>query len=279
MNVDANGSIYSVALRATGRLADVQRAAIASLPGRFRLAAGAADVVVLNPTPGTWPSDLERALDQGAQAVLVAGRALAATGAARASLERAAAARIPVLLDTPYAGAVSWRSVSATVAADVDPEGVVDSVVTWPADDPDQAGARGRALLDQLAVIRPLLGDSAAWLRLVNSSAGGYELVADDGPVATLTGVRAPVLTRLDVDVVTSRQHWRIRFDSGAPARPVVIERMDSDGIASRPLRYEGAARATWARLHDQLTGQEPIQVEEVFLGDLELATSLFPLR
>ena len=149
--------------------------------------------------------------------------------------------------------------------------------MTWPVGSPDQAASAKAALLDQLAVVRPLIGDGSG-LEIVHDGIGGYEIAADQQPVATLTGVRAPVCEqRLDLDVVSPGRHWRVRFDAGAPARPVVIQRMDHEGVHVWPLRFEGSARASWVALHEQLTGRAPVVVDQAFLADLDVAERLLP--
>jgi hypothetical protein len=270
------GATYSVALRVDGAAADVQRAAIAAVPGRFRLTREpVAEVVVLDAVAWAWPDLLDRAIGEGARGVLFAGRALASPTAARAALDRAALASVPVVFHTPFAAAVAWRAVEGAIAADASAAHVLDSVVTWPVALPDEESAAGRALLDQLAVIRPLL-EAEAELRVVHRTVGGYEIVGGDALVVTLTGVEAPHRwSRLDLDLVSPSLHWRIRFDAGAPAAPISVERMDADGSQTRPLRFESAARALWASLHAQLTGASPVTVDQAFLDDLELAEPL----
>lgn len=272
-------SIFTVAVRVNGAAASVQLAAIAAVPRRFRLADGpVADVVVVEPSNAAWLELVDGAVRDGARGVMVAGRTTGPPEVARLVLERAVAAGVAVVLCTAYAATVVWQSVVAEVAADAARAGVLDSVVTWPVGDADQAGASRRALLDQLAVVRPLI-EHGSGLRTIHSGAGGYEVVGDGQPITTLTGVRAPVRdARLDLDLVSAGPHWRVRFDTGAAARPVVIQRMDSGGVRELPLRFESGARACWVALHEQLTGLAPVAVDEGFLADLEVADRLLPL-
>ena len=154
---------------------------------------------------------------------------------------------------------------------------ILDSVVTWPVGDTDQAGASRRALLDQLAVVRPLIEDSLR-LRTIHDATGSYEIAGEARLVTRLTGVGAPVRdSRLDLDLVSADCRWRIRFDAGAAARPVVIQRMDGDGVRESSLRFESGARACWVALHEQLTGFAPVTVDAEYLADLEVANHLLP--
>jgi hypothetical protein len=208
---------------------------------------------------------------------MVAGRTTAPPQIARNALESACAAGVAVVLSTSYAATAVWQSVVADLAVEAARASVLDSVVTWPAGDADQAGASRRALLDQLAVVRPLIGDGSR-LRTIHNGAGGYEIVGDGQPITTLTGVPAPVRdARLDLDLVSSGPHWRVRFDAGAAARPAVIQRADGNGVRELPLWFEGGARACWVALHRQLSGLTPVAVDEHSLVDLEVADRLLP--
>jgi hypothetical protein len=271
---------FSVALRVTGAAEAVQRTAIASVSRRFHLAREpVGDVVVLEPSSAAWPGLLNDAVREGVRGVMVAGRTAGPPGVVRSALENAAALGVAVVLYTRHAMDVAWRSVAAEVAADAADASVLDSVVTWSQGDADHAASATRALLDQLAVVRPLIGDGSN-LHVMHSTVSGYEVVGDGPPVTTLTGVHAPVRdTRLDLDLVSGSRHWRIRFDSSAAARPVVIQRMDGQGVREMPLRWEGSARASWVALHEQLVGLTPITVDEGFLADLDVAGRLAPRR
>ncbi len=269
---------FTVALRVEGAPAAVQRAAIAAVPGRFRLVDGpVADVVVVGSHGGAWPELVAEAVREGVRGIMIAGRSSAPTGAAHDTLGQAAAAGIPVVIHTPYAATAAWRSVVAEVVLHATSAGILDSVASWPVAETDQAGASHGALLDQLAVVRPSIEDCDA-LRIAHSAPGGYEIVAAGRLVTTLTGVGAPVCdARLDLDLVSADFRWRVRFDTGAAARPVVIQRMDGDGVRESRLRFESGARACWVALHEQMTGTAPVIVDAAFLTDLDVAQRLLP--
>jgi hypothetical protein len=268
---------FNVEIRATGRASMIARAAVASLPGHFRLGE-AADVVVINGAAGAWPSAVHAVIKEGFHAVVVADRALAPIDEARMAIERAEEAGIALVFDTPFANSAAWQVAFEAVRNDATKASVIDSVVTWPAGERDDAALRSGALLDQLAVVRPLLGRLESSLRSIHTAAGGFELVAADVGVATLTGVRAPERAhRLDLDIVAAGPRWRVRFDAGAPASPVVISVHDDAGVRERPLLFEGAARATWMSLYTFMTDPALARPDLAYLVDLELADRLLP--
>jgi hypothetical protein len=230
-----------------------QRSILASVPGHFRITENpGADVVVVSGRNSGWPDGVVRVIHDGARGVLVVRPGLIDPDRVR-ELSDAVAGRAVVAVDTPYATDRTWTAVENDVAVDAVGASIVDSVVSVP------GGTQGDdlvgALLDQLAVVRPLVS-LVDRLRLAHRGEGNYVLAAQArGPRVTLTGVTSAAgRAALALDVVAPSRRWQVRFDDTALARPTEITLHDETGAHTRPLTYESGRRVTWQRLHEALT-------------------------
>jgi hypothetical protein len=248
--------------------AAAQRVVLASVPGRFVVTGtGPADVTVVSGRDPRWPDTVARAVDAGARGVLVAAPGLAAPDEVR-DLARAVAGRAVVAVDTAYATDRTWTSAAADVATDAATAAIVDSVVTVP--DGDVAVD---AFLDQLAVVRPLLG-RVGDLRLVHRTDRAYVVTA---PRITLAGVTSAAgRAGLALDVVSVARRWQIRWDGTDLAGPTGVTVHDATGTRTRPLVYESGRRVTWHRLHRAITGDGTVAYPlDVLADDLRVARDL----
>jgi hypothetical protein len=254
-----------------------QRSVLASLPRRFVIAAEEpADVVVVSGLVANWPDEVIRAVDSGARGVLVVDPGPADPDRVRDAAD-AAAGRAIVAVETAYATDRTWMAARQEVAADARTASIVDSVVEVPADRP--GAARVNALVDQLAVVRPLLGSLDA-LRLLDRSERRYLLGAPVGGVRVMLAGVASAIGReaLSLDVVAAERRWQIRFDETALGRPTDVTVYDRTGARSHPLLYESGRRVAWQRLHDALTGDGAVGYDLNDLSsDLRLARRLLP--
>ena len=228
-----------------------QRAALASLPRLFRTSVDAEvpDVVVVSGRSSHWPDELARAVGDGATAVVVASPAPVEPDRVR-ELARAMAGRAVVAVDTPYATNRTWQTASEDIAADAQTASVVDSLVTA---DP---GGLATALLDQLALVRPLFSPTGA-VRVLHGGERAYAVrFPTSGPRVTLSGAVSPAgHTGLTLDVVGPARRWQVRFADTAVASPAEVTRYEATGAQSLPLLFESGRRVTWQRLHQALTG------------------------
>jgi hypothetical protein len=249
-----------------------QRAVLASVPGRFLVTGrGEADVAVVSGRSPEWPDDVARLVDGGTRGVVVVRPGPVEPDRVRA-LSAAVARRAVVAVDTPYATDRTWTAAATVVAADAAVASIVDSVVTVP------HGRLVDSLLDQLAVVRPLLGPVDA-LRQVHRGPGEYVIAAEvPAPRVTLTGVTSAGRATLAIDVVAAHRRWQIRFDDTALAFPTVITMHDGTGTHTRPLTYESGRRVTWQRLYEALTGTGSVGYPlDRLADDLELARRVLP--
>lgn len=254
-------------------VAATQRAILASVPGGFRISdAGPADVSIVDGRDTDWVAAVERVVDVGVRGILLVRPGPADPDRVR-GLSRAVAGRCVVAVDAPYAADPAWVASAGAVAADAAAAPIVDSVACVPAGD----GLPG-ALLDQLAVVRPLV-DLAGELRPVHRGAGQYVLVGGRGPRVSLTGVVSGTgRAGLTLDVVGPACRWQVRFDDTAPARPTTITRYDATGAHTRPPVYAGGRRATWQRLHAAVTGTGEVGYAlDQLADDLRLAGRVYP--
>ena len=228
-----------------------QRAVLASVPRLFRISDEheAPDVVVVSGRGSHWPDELARAVGDGAKAVVVARPAVVEPGRVR-ELARAVAGSAVVAVDTPYATNRTWGTASEEVVADAESASVVDSLVTA-----DQGGLE-TALLDQLALVRPLFSPTGA-VRVLHHGERAYALTfPTGGPRVTLSGAVSPAgRTGLTLDVVGPARRWQVRFADTAVASPAEMTRHEATGAQSLPLLFESGRRVTWQRLHQALTG------------------------
>jgi hypothetical protein len=227
-----------------------QRAVLASVPRLFRISDGdeAPDVVVVSGRGSHWPDEVARAVGDGAKAVVVSRPAVVEPGRVR-ELARAVAGRSVVAVDTPYATNRTWESAKEEVAADAQTASIVDSLVTA------EAGGLATALLDQLALVRPLFSPTGL-VRVLHHGERAYALTfPTSGPRVTLSGAVSPGgHTGLTLDVVGPARRWQVRFADTAVASPVEVTRHEATGALSLPLLFESGRRVTWQRLHEALT-------------------------
>jgi hypothetical protein len=250
--------------------ADTQRSALASVPGGFRIGdGGPADVAVLSGGGADWVGEVARAAHGGVRGILLV-RPRPMDAARVREVSRAVAGRCVVAVDTPYATDPAWVAVAGEVAADAATAAIVDSVVSVPA---GRDGDLAAALLDQIAVVRPLVG-VVDRLCPAHGGDGRYVFVGvTPGPRVSLTGVTSAAgRTGLTLDVVAPARRWGVRFDGTAPARPTRITRYDRSGAYTRPLIWASGHRATWQRLHEALTGGGTVGYSlDQLADDLEL--------
>jgi len=229
----------TVALDASDEAAsEHHRTVLATLPGRFRVASGlGTDVVLVSGDQSGWR---ERALDaDGARAIMLTGtRTLTAAGIR----DLAEGIGTPVFACPVYAADRAW---SAALSA------------PW----------LRAALVDQLAVIRPLVGDPQD-LKTVHASGDCYVLAGVlRGVTVTLAGAVSSA-QRLDLDLVGTVRHWHAWLDADALASPARISVSDVDGERVLPPLYESSRRAAWTALDDALRGGSPFPYAADRLAD-----------
>jgi hypothetical protein len=190
---------------------------------------------------------------------------------------QAEAAQVVVAVDSPYACDQTWTSALPRVKETLAAAAVLDSVITVARTGPSEAGLDG-ALLDQLAVVRPLLAAADLGLAAYHSDrhyvlAGGV-----DGIAVTLTGIVAPLGDDgMRLDLIGVEQHWRAHFDAQGPARPTSVTLFDADGEHSSRPPYESGRRATWRALHEALENGTPAAYTiDDLIADLALARRFF---
>ncbi len=234
------------------------RAALATVPGRFRIAAGRpADVAVVSGRSADWPATVTAAIEAGSRAILLTRPEPADPAAVDAVVQLAARADVRVAVDTSYAGHRTWTAARPELRAGAAGATLLDSVVCVPANADRSLSA---ALLDQLAVVRPILEGTPS-LQPVHRSSEHYVLQGSVGSLAVnLVGlVSADAAESLRVDLVAPGEHWRVRFGAPDDAAPVDVERFDESGGRSLPQTFQTSRRQIWVDLHATLTGTPSI--------------------
>jgi hypothetical protein len=260
------------------------RTVLASLPTRFRAAAGgAADVLLVSGDVPGWDRRAHSAFGSGARAIMLTGTDAVSAEAVRSLGKEAEAAGVLVAVDTDYAADPGWAAARPLLAADVAGSVVLDCIVTFPAPDrgADAVALLRSALVQQLAVIRPLLADLPGPSELTAAHASGRSYVVAglvQGIAVTLAGTASGTGdSSLRLDLAGSSRHWRAEFDADPLANPARISVDDSDGNRALPPVYESSHRAAWADLHSAVpgAGSQPVAVSypaEQHARDLALA-------
>ena len=116
-----------------------------------------------------------------------------------------------------------------------------------------------RALLDQLSLLRALLGPVVD-LEILQRSEHGYVGEARANGVAVDLSVVCTNATpeHVTVRLLTSDGSIEVEIPSGETARPAHLTITSPSGAQIAPTLYESGHRATWRRLHRLITGGEP---------------------
>jgi hypothetical protein len=248
---------------------------LATLPDRFRPAdtPGSADVIVVAGQHATWPDTVREAVAAGAPAVVLTAPAVVDPEVVR-SLAGFVRGRALVAVDRAFAADRTWLGARAELTADAATATLVDSVLTVPEDGGSVLTA---GLLEQLSVVRPLLGALPA-PRLLHRGPGHYAVLARAaGPRVTLAGVRSAAgAATLTVDVVGLQRRWGVRFDDTAPGAPTAVAVHDGNGSSVRHPRYETGRRAGWEMLHTAILGGGEVAYSlDDLAADLDLAARM----
>jgi hypothetical protein len=250
---------------------------LASLPARFRVTADpAAQVLLVSGDQPGWQARADHAIASGVSAIMLSGSAAMTAADVTGLATAAAGASVLAAVDLAYAAARSWTDALPALAGDVPDSAVLDSLVTAPPPGPGQPGlvALRSALIEQLALARPLIGEPGA-LSPVHVGAHEYLLAGSPGDLAvTLAGsLSAATGHSLDLALVGAKRRWHVRFAADALAAPVTITAYDGDGERAWPLVYESGHRAGWLRLHGAVCRGEPLLHSAAHLA-ADLATA-----
>jgi hypothetical protein len=237
----------SEAVRAT-RATD---AVLASLPLSFTPAvdAGAGAVIVVDGS-GRWPAAAVRALQDGANGVIVVQ-----PGPDDLAMVRdLAAEKGVVVIDSTWASNPVVQEAGEAFRAAIGLRSRLECrTVVRQGTDLD------RALLDQLSLLRALVGPGAD-LEILHRSKTGYAAEARaNGSAVDLSVVctnAAPEHSK--VRLLTSDGSIEVEIPSGETARPANLTITSSTGAQIAPTLYESGHRATWRRLHQLITSGEP---------------------
>ena len=234
----------------------LHRTILASLPARFRLAAEAngqvADVVLVSGDRPSWQQRAMEAVASRTSAIVLSGFGAMTAEAVTQVATTAAGAGIITAVDTAYASARTWSDAVPALASSLPGSAVLDSIITapLPATGVPVATALRTLLVEQLAVLRPLLGEPGT-LDVVHAGAREYVLAGPQQELAvTLSGAVCGGGNQLDLALVGAQRRWHARFAVDTLAAPVAISVWDADGERTWPLAYESGHRTAWLRLH-----------------------------
>jgi hypothetical protein len=267
---------------ADDRASCLHRTVLASLPDYFRVAAGPdADVQLVSGDQAGWRSRARSVLGAHTRAVMLTGRRALTAEAARSLSRDTAPGGILLGVDTAYASDRSWIAALPLLAADAKEAAVLDSVITVARPDLETGSTDvlRAALMEQLAVVRPLLRDLAG-LETVHVSGRNYVLAAvTEGVTITLAGVISGTGDgSLDLHLVGTGRHWQALFEADSLARPATISVSDLGGRHIRPAVFESAHRASWLDLYKAICHETPLPYPASHLEmDLALAEAILP--
>ncbi|MBP8533231.1 hypothetical protein [Streptomyces sp. MK37H] len=214
--------------------------------------------------PG-WPERLRAALASQPRAVLLSGPTPSAPETVRELAELAGSARVPVVVDSPWALHPAVADALPALREAVSQEALVEIFTAV-----DKSPVT--ALLDQLALIRTLLGAPSA-LRVTRLDEHGHGALGEYGNVfVSFSGARSAVGTT-DTRLVLrgAGEQWRIGFGDPRIARPADVVRIDDGGEHRLPTLYETAHRAAWRHTHAAANGAESPHTLHHLAADLAL--------
>ena len=116
-----------------------------------------------------------------------------------------------------------------------------------------------RALLDQLALVRALVG-AVDELTILHRSPSGYvgQARANGTPVDLSVICSDAVPEHADIRLLTADGSVEVQVPNGDTAEPARLTVTDAAGAQLAPTQYESGHRATWRRLHRLLTAGPP---------------------
>jgi hypothetical protein len=251
-------------------LLSAHRTVLASLPNRWRITDGNADVTVIYGGSADWPSRAEAALASGARGMLVTRPDWTDPTTVAALAAAATAADVPITVESAYLADPSWKRALPALRESAAESSLIDSlrIVSTP------SAARGERpdilahCLEQVAVLRTVAGTLTA-VAFMQQAPGHYALHGQvGGSVFNAVGIRGGAgANRLTLDLIGLKRTWRVTFDSGAIARPTVVEMVDASGVYTSPANYHTGKRGTWLELHAAITKSAPVSYGLALLG------------
>jgi hypothetical protein len=272
--MSTSSSLLSVSLDCDDRrVSALHQAVLASVSGRLRFSTEqGADIMLVCGGCSQWLDRVASAIDAGARGVLVAAPGRAAPDRVQRIAATAKAAGVAVAVDAAYAADHAWQQARPDIEQDLENASLLDSVVTA-----SNETTLFNALLEQLAVVRPLVG-SFSELQLVHQAMDQYSIVgAASDVVVSLTGIISGLGgNELRVDLVGVNRRWRARWYGDSLAQPTEVTRYDKYGEVSSPPVYESAHRTTWLELCAAITDGAPLRrTLDDLAEDLILATQM----
>ncbi len=248
----------SPAAQESGDVAQV----VAALPVSLHPASDRADLVGISGEDG-WPEAAADAIASGARGVLVVDPVAADVDAL---IERAAAAGVPVVLDSPWAGNPAVEGAAAAFAAQHDPDSFAETRVDAPV-----ASDLELVLLNQLSLVRAAIGPVTR-IRFAHRNARGYDALADlaNGVTAGLSAVLSDSLPHAaSLRVLRSETAVELAIPAPVTAAPAHVTVSGPDGATLLPTLWETAHRAAWRRLHRLVQAGETAEDLAGFASDV----------
>jgi hypothetical protein len=238
-----------------------QASTLASLPETFHRSTNGS-VRLIDGGTG-WTERASSGITSGARALIVERPSPEPIENLRRLSDLAREHDVAVVVDSPFVGSPAWTACREGLIADSAGAGLLDSVVVVR--DPQDLE---RALLAQIAVVRPLL--RGATIRRLYP--GAAVLVTVDGTLAATLSAATSVSPGMMLDLVGPHVRWRMELPDDGTARPGHAVRHDALGEkAIRPI-HSTASRRTWRSLADQLNGSTRDTYDlDTLLLDLEI--------
>jgi hypothetical protein len=242
-------------------------APVPTLPESLRRTSGSADLVGIRGVAG-WTGAAADAIRNGARGVLVTAPSAEDT----AELEALAAERkVPVVLDSLWAGNPAVDAGADGFAALADPAALLEGRVDLPAgSDTEQAA------LDLLALVRRAVAPVTD-LRFVWRDAAGFDALAslETGSGAALAVILSDALlpgARLRIVRPKDAAEVTVPGPETAAAGRAVVSGPDGETLLET--RYESAGRASWRRLHGLVQSGESAEDLAGFAADVRVLRS-----
>jgi hypothetical protein len=254
-----------------GRAAELARVVLSSLPLSYASNGehGSGAVIIVDGQTTAWPDAAASAIREYAAGVLVIEPRPAELGSLLSLLDQHPA---PVVVDSRWTNPVLPAASVALAAASASGSRLECRVIASPGQD-QQA-----ALLDQLSLIRRLVGPAADIHMILTSDRGYFAQAA----VADLTVDLSLICTRARPESATVRLLTldggvELFLPSGDTAQPARLITVDQNGATGAPAIYESGHRSSWRRLRELINSGQTTEDLQDLAADIATTQQIRP--
>ena len=242
-----------------GRVAELARIVLSSLPLSYASNGehGPGAVFIVDGQATAWPEAVASAIKEPAAGVVVIEPRPAELGSLLGLLDQHP---VPVVVDSRWTNPLLPAAAEAFATA-MTSDGRLECRVIIPPGQDQQ-----NALVDQLSLVRRLIG-AASGVRMIFTSDGGYFAQAAAGGLRldlSLVCTRAQP-NSATVRLITLDGSVELFLPSGDTARPAQLITVGQNGVTEAPALYESGHRSSWRRLRELInSGQTTADLQDL---------------